>query len=129
MCTPVSLRHALFLRLTPRRAVEKAQHCSQVWDMGPHAGVMCGEPLLCLTFAFLSTFTHRAVQALRPGLEFLISFRGCFWKYWLVWGGNCHCHGCLELSPRTSGQVFPLGGKGARVGCAPFGLPSAPVAG
>lgn len=96
---------------------------------GSTCGVMCGEPLLRLTFALLSSFTHRAVQALRPGLEFLISFRGCFWKYWLVWGGNCHCHGCLELSPRTSGQVFPLGGKGARVGCAPFGLPSAPVAG
>lgn len=129
MCTPVSLQHALFLCLTPRRAVEKAQACSQVWDVGPHAGVMCSEPLLRLTFALLSTLTHQTVPALRPGLEVPISFRGCFWKYWPVWGGNRHHHGCLELSPGTSGPVFPLGGKGAGVGCVPFGLSSAPVAG
>lgn len=30
-----------------------------------------------------------------------------------MWGGNRHHYGCLELIPSTSGQVFPLGGRGA----------------
>ena len=95
-CTPVSVRHAL----SPIPPHSQAR--SQVRDVGPHAGVVCGEPVTSDTWgsrdqSWRSRLPLEAASGSTGGRgEGTVATMGA-WR--------------SALGPR--GQAFPLGGEGA----------------
>lgn len=129
VCTPGSLRHALFLHLPPSALWRRPRPVLGSGTQVHTRGVMCGEPLPRLTLALLSALTCLAVRALRPGLSSRFPLEAASRSTGLRGEGTVTTRDAWSsaLGPQAKCSLWEAREQG--VGCSPFGFPFAPVTG